>query len=194
MINATAVEAVIFDMDGVLIDSEVVYMNRLRWFVRDFLGKQVPEERLLTMVGATGNGHFEAVREYCPPDWDIEVFRSHYREYGGNQSALRLRGLYGVCVVRRYVPGEQAQPGNLSAMSGASETARGEMPGGGGLALWHRGRGPGGDSRCGPAGAEVPGGSEGRRLVHRQSGGASGASDGRSEIRESGIPQGSRFF
>lgn len=82
MINATAVEAVIFDMDGVLIDSEVVYMNRLRWFVRDFLGKQVPEERLLTMVGATGNGHFEAVREYCPPDWDIEVFRSHYREYG----------------------------------------------------------------------------------------------------------------
>lgn len=76
MINATAVEAVIFDMDGVLIDSEVVYMNRLRWFVRDFLGKQVPEERLLTMVGATGNGHFEAVREYCPPDWDIEVFRS----------------------------------------------------------------------------------------------------------------------
>ena len=82
MTNATAVEAVIFDMDGVLIDSEVVYMNRLRWFVRDFLGKQVPEERLLTMVGATGNGHFEAVREYCPPDWDIEVFRSHYREFG----------------------------------------------------------------------------------------------------------------
>lgn len=78
----TDVQAVIFDMDGVLIDSEIVYLNRLVQFVQDYLGKKIPKERLISMVGATGAGHFHAVREYCPPEWDLERFRKHYRQYG----------------------------------------------------------------------------------------------------------------
>ena len=77
-------EAVIFDMEGVLIDSEVVYMRRLGEFVREAVGKTVPEEQLVKMVGATGNGHWEAVKDYCPPEWNLEIFRHHYRNYGKN--------------------------------------------------------------------------------------------------------------
>lgn len=172
-------------MDGVLIDSEVVYMNRLRWFVRDFLGKQVPEERLLTMVGATGNGHFEAVREYCPPDWDIEVFRSHYREFGKDkpidypgilfpdalpalewlkghgyrtvlatstvrEKAEEIKALCGFGAYMEFVlcgdmfRESKPNPEIYLRCQELLKLPRGEMPGGGGLALWHRGRGPGG--------------------------------------------------
>ncbi len=69
-------------MDGVLIDSEPVYLNRLVQFVQDCLGKTIPKERLISMVGATGAGHFKAIKEYCPPEWDYERFRKHYRQYG----------------------------------------------------------------------------------------------------------------
>lgn len=75
-------EAVIFDMDGVLIDSEVVYMRRLGEFVREAVGRTVPEEQLVKMVGATGNGHWEAVKDYLPTGWDLETFRFHYRKFG----------------------------------------------------------------------------------------------------------------
>lgn len=83
-INGSAAEAVIFDMDGVLIDSEVVYMRRLGEFVLEEAGRTVPGEQLAKMVGAAVNGHWKAVRDYCPSGWDLEIFRSHYREFGRN--------------------------------------------------------------------------------------------------------------
>lgn len=30
------------------------------------------------------SGHWKAVRDYCPPDWNQEIFRSRYREFGRN--------------------------------------------------------------------------------------------------------------
>ena len=43
-------------MDGVLIDSEIVYMRRLKEFTREAAQREVPRKQLLKMVGATSEG------------------------------------------------------------------------------------------------------------------------------------------
>ena len=69
-------------MDGVLIDSEIVYMRRLKEFTREAAQREVPRKQLLKMVGATSEGHWKAVRAYFPPEWTREQFFEAYRVYG----------------------------------------------------------------------------------------------------------------
>ena len=76
------IKAVICDMDGVLIDSEIVYMRRLKEFTREAAQREVPRKQLLKMVGATSEGHWKAVRAYFPPEWTREQFFEAYRVYG----------------------------------------------------------------------------------------------------------------
>ena len=49
-------------MDGVLIDSEIVYMRRLKEFTREAAQREVPRKQLLKMVGATSEGHWRSGR------------------------------------------------------------------------------------------------------------------------------------
>lgn len=76
-----SVNAVIFDMDGVLIDSEICYMRRLGQFVQESFQKRIPEEELLRIVGASGQVHWQTAAPYLPETWTFEDFRCAYRAY-----------------------------------------------------------------------------------------------------------------
>lgn len=75
------IKAVIFDLDGVLIDSEVCYISKLRHFVKDEFGKDVPQQALLPIVGASGLAHWLAVKPYLPQEWEREDYITAYRAY-----------------------------------------------------------------------------------------------------------------
>lgn len=78
---AKAFDAVIFDLDGVLIDSEICYITKLAQFVESEFHRTVPMEALLPIVGASGPAHWLAVKPFLPQDWEREDYLQAYRAF-----------------------------------------------------------------------------------------------------------------
>jgi HAD superfamily hydrolase (TIGR01509 family) len=73
------VEAVIFDMDGTLIDSEAVYIAGMQDAAR-VLGLALPDELCHAMVGHPSHECNLMLRAHYGADFDLAVFRSHFSE------------------------------------------------------------------------------------------------------------------
>lgn len=71
------VEAVIFDMDGTLIDSESVYISGMQDAAAT-LGLALPLELCHAMVGVPSHECNLLLQEHYGPGFDLAVFRSHF--------------------------------------------------------------------------------------------------------------------
>jgi HAD superfamily hydrolase (TIGR01509 family) len=71
------VEAVIFDMDGTLIDSEAIYTVGLQDAART-LGHDLPLALCHATVGITGPERERLLQEYLGPGFDLAAFRDHF--------------------------------------------------------------------------------------------------------------------
>ncbi len=97
-------DAVIFDMDGVLIDSEYFYQNELRCYVAD-MGFDVPEEELVAQVGQSAQNFERVLHRWC------------------SDAGMKLSSQQAVCT---YLDWAEMRPRDYRAMlfEGAAETVR----------------------------------------------------------------------
>ena len=72
------IQAVIFDMDGVLIDSEPIYLEQLLQFVRNKNPKATREE-LRQVAGRSGEDCWERIRTITHFESTWQVLRQEYR-------------------------------------------------------------------------------------------------------------------
>ncbi len=75
---------IIFDMDGVIIDSEGVYLERLKEFLA-YKGYSVAESDLLDLVGSNTKRDKVKLRELIGSTFDYENFEKERREYFKNR-------------------------------------------------------------------------------------------------------------
>jgi HAD superfamily hydrolase (TIGR01509 family) len=68
------VKAVVFDMDGLLFDSESVYRDAMMATARDW-GLEMTNDFFLNLVGAPWAGNVPMLRDHYGPDFDTEAFR-----------------------------------------------------------------------------------------------------------------------
>lgn len=74
------IKAVIFDMDGVLADTERVYCEQLAAYL-DQVGGCSDFELLKKGIGASGEEYLEVLRKVKPKDMTMQAFREGYRLY-----------------------------------------------------------------------------------------------------------------
>jgi HAD superfamily hydrolase (TIGR01509 family) len=69
------VKAVVFDMDGLLVDSEVVYCEALTVQAAE-MGHDLPLAVMKRMIGHTWAGSADVLREHFGPDFDTDLMRT----------------------------------------------------------------------------------------------------------------------
>jgi HAD superfamily hydrolase (TIGR01509 family) len=114
------VEAVIFDMDGTLIDSESVYMAGMQDAART-LGIALPLELCEAMVGVPRHECNLMLQEHYGPGFDLAVFRGHYSTSVQQRLAKRVPVKSGVVELLDFLAA-QGLPIAI-ATSAARETA-----------------------------------------------------------------------
>ncbi|NLW10611.1 MAG: HAD family phosphatase [Clostridiaceae bacterium] len=78
-VNEILAKAVIFDMDGVLIDSEPYYTSRFENLFRAY-SKPFTAEALSRLAGASSQMEFEIVRSFWGEDISTDELKKMYRE------------------------------------------------------------------------------------------------------------------
>jgi HAD superfamily hydrolase (TIGR01509 family) len=71
------VEAVIFDMDGLLLDSEAVYIVAMQQAARA-MGRDVPIELCHAMAGVPSYERYRMVQAHCGTGLDIDELHGHF--------------------------------------------------------------------------------------------------------------------
>lgn len=87
------IQAVIFDMDGVLIDSEPIYLEQLLQFVRNKNPKATREE-LRQVAGRSGEDCWERIRTITHFESTWQVLRQEYRESRKGQPPINYREIF----------------------------------------------------------------------------------------------------
>jgi HAD superfamily hydrolase (TIGR01509 family) len=83
------VEAIIFDMDGTLIDSESVYLAAMQ-HAADTLGLALPLDLCHAMVGVPSHECNLMLQEHYGSDFDLAVFRGHFSTSVQQQMSERV--------------------------------------------------------------------------------------------------------
>ena len=87
------IKAVIFDMDGVLIDSEMLYLEDLLKFVQT-KNPEVTKEDLFGVVGSTAKDTWTIVQNAAANGQDWESLREEYREKRTIYETIDYRSIF----------------------------------------------------------------------------------------------------
>ncbi len=83
------VKAVVFDMDGLLVDSERVFRDSMMLVSRQF-GHELPLEVFLRMVGAPREQNRRVAKDHFGPDFDYEAWIEAVSEHAHATTAVDL--------------------------------------------------------------------------------------------------------